>query len=110
MKYAVQQADRCSHEEGDSDSVLLWKFLVLLCQQNGVVVPSDLSELLMQESSASPRVCSPRGVGVGGSGGEEAVDEFRQLLLYGRKKVTTIMFSDVSCHFILIVFFVSGCS
>ncbi|KFV97836.1 Protein transport protein Sec16B, partial [Eurypyga helias] len=31
------------------DSALLWKFLVLLCQQNGSMVGSDTAELLMQD-------------------------------------------------------------
>ena len=87
VKYAAQQADRSSETDDEEGNSLLWKFLVLLCQQNGVVVPSDISELLMQESSVSPRMWSSRGVGVGGSGEEEAMDELRQLLLSGRKKV-----------------------
>ena len=87
VKYASQQADCCSALKDGQGEALLWKFLVLLCQQNGVVVPSDISELLVQESSLSPQLLSPRGVGVGRSGEEGAVDELRQFLLAGRKKV-----------------------
>lgn len=63
-----------------------------MCQQNGVVVPSDVSDLLTQETTPSTAK-SPRGVGVGGAGEEKAtgLDELRQLLLSGRKKVTELL-------------------
>ncbi|XP_052522403.1 protein transport protein Sec16B isoform X4 [Tympanuchus pallidicinctus] len=37
------------------DSALLWKFLVLLCRQNGSTVGSDVAELLMQDRSQQER-------------------------------------------------------
>ena len=103
VQYASNKAEECieasqnpdiSPEEQDlaQDDALLWRFLVLLCQQNGVVVPSDVSDLLMKEVSP-PTVRSPRGVGVGGVDKEEsddtALNELRHLLIAGRKKVIT---------------------
>ena len=47
VRYATRQAELCSKEgtsdepgnsTGDPDEALLWKLLVLLCQQNGVGV------------------------------------------------------------------------
>ncbi len=69
------------------DDALMWHFLALICQQNGVLVPSDISDLLMKEASL-PTAKSPiRGVGVGGVTEDDALNEFRHFLLSGRKKV-----------------------
>ena len=75
------------------DDALLWRFLALLCQQNGVLVSSDISELLTMESDTSK---SPgRGIGVGGvkeaEKQEDALNDFRQYLLSGRRKVYSIV-------------------
>jgi hypothetical protein len=88
IKYCSQ---RLMHENANSDEGLLWKYLILLCQQNGVIVPSDISDLLLQDVSKSPR-----GIGVGGAGEskENDLDEFRNLLLSGRKKV----FYQIVCY------------
>ena len=85
VKYSTQ---RSQETDADTDDSLLWKFLVLLCQQNGVVVPSDVSDLLTQD--VPPASKSPRGVGVGGADEDKGngLDELRVLLLSGRKKVS----------------------
>lgn len=85
VKYCTARAS----VDTDPDHSLLWKYLLLLCQQNGVVLPSDVSDLLTQENEANVSK-SPRGVGVGGAIEEKGsgLDEFRQLLLAGRKKVS----------------------
>ncbi|XP_019860577.1 PREDICTED: protein transport protein Sec16A-like [Amphimedon queenslandica] len=74
--------------ETDPDHALLWKYLSLLCQQNGVVLPTDISDLLTQQENEDNLSKSPRGVGVGGAIEEKGcgLDEFRTLLLAGRKK------------------------
>ncbi|XP_025895629.1 protein transport protein Sec16B-like [Nothoprocta perdicaria] len=94
------------------DSALLWKLLVLLCQQNGSMVGSDTAELLMQDckrlekykrqnpaaSATNPsdeewRTCGPGAVDL--LTGEvppivetlaQTVEKFTKLLYYGRKK------------------------
>ncbi|NWX91761.1 SC16B protein, partial [Nothoprocta pentlandii] len=94
------------------DSALLWKVLVLLCQQNGSMVGSDTAELLMQDckrmekykrqnpaaSVTNPpddewRTCGPGTVDL--LTGEvppivetlaQTVEKFTKLLYYGRKK------------------------
>ena len=99
VKYATQQANMVPlnhthplQQQLAHDDVLLWRFLVLLCQQNGVVVPSDISDLLMNHSMTTPS--EPlRGVGVGGATDEqnsEMIGDLRQLLLAGRKKVNAL--------------------
>ena len=60
------------------DEALLWEFLALLCQQNGVILPSDVADILKGSSlSIKPSVMRDE---------QECVDELRQLLLSGRKK------------------------
>ena len=75
------------------DDALLWHFLALMCQQNGVLVPSDISDLLMKEASLPTAKSPVRGVGVGGVKETEdyALNEFRHFLLSGRKKVQCVM-------------------
>ena len=100
LQYISRMSDDTMHTSQDPDlsprdrdmaidDTLLWRFLFLLCQQNGVLVPSDISELLTKglDTPISP----PRGVGVGGvketERDEDALQEFRLYLLSGRKKV-----------------------
>lgn len=75
------------------DDALLWRFLALLCQQNGVLVSSDISELLTMELNIEMSKSPGRGVGVGGvkeaEKQEDALNDFRQFLLSGRRKVST---------------------
>ena len=65
------------------DEILLWEFLMLLCQQNGVIVPSDVADLLMR--NRSPVVKSSTNA-VGTQDQQESLDCLRQLLFSGRKK------------------------
>ena len=94
--YASGRAEQCRRrkevEEGEegneevarecSDEALLWDLLVLLCQQNGVIVASDVSELLMREKPSA----IPARTHVGSGDQEEALDNIRQLLIAGRKR------------------------
>ena len=96
VRFASQQAQRCRENmtvEPDSpseremntnleDEALMWDFLVLLCQQNGVVLPSDVADLLMNDRSLSISSSSH----FGASAQEESLELLRQLLLAGRKK------------------------
>ena len=95
--YASSKAEQCrtrqqveEGEEGDAeaakelhDEALLWDFLVLLCQQNGVVVASDISELLTREK---PTSVIPARTHVGGGDQEDGLESVRQLLIAGRKR------------------------
>ncbi len=100
LQYVSSMSDDSMHSSQDPDlsprdrdmaidDTLLWRFLFLLCQQNGVLVPSDISELLTRglDTPISPS----RGVGVGGvketERDDDALQEFRLCLLSGRKKV-----------------------
>uniref|UniRef100_A0A8C4QKH2 Protein transport protein sec16 n=1 Tax=Eptatretus burgeri TaxID=7764 RepID=A0A8C4QKH2_EPTBU len=96
-------------------AALLWQLLVLLCRQNGTVVGTDIAELLMQNSSgslaaqdgnlidfaaeavtqSSSMVPEKRVVlggdasgtfSVSGDALNVAIDRFRELLTFGRKK------------------------
>ena len=96
VSYATRQAEQCrvrqQSEEGEKEDVerskklhdeaLLWDFLVLLCQHNGVVVASDISELLTKEKTA----VIPTRTHVGSGDHEEALENVRQLLMTGRKR------------------------
>ena len=95
VRFASKEAQRCrekmSQVEADQeaykkleDEALMWDFLVLLCQQNGVVVTSDISDLLMKDTSASVVKSSPQ-QSVGVTQGE-SLDAVRQLLFAGRKR------------------------
>ena len=77
-----EEGDRAEAGEELGDEALLWNFLELLCQQNGVVVTSDVSELLTKGSTSI--ALSRTHVGVGDQ--EEALESIRQLLISGRKK------------------------
>uniref|UniRef100_A0A8D2L764 Protein transport protein sec16 n=1 Tax=Varanus komodoensis TaxID=61221 RepID=A0A8D2L764_VARKO len=94
------------------DSALLWKLLLLLCQQNGSMVGSDIAELLMQERKHRERYrrqepeanlinlveeewpaqgCGMTDLLTGGvvpsvATPEQTVEKFTKLLLHGRKK------------------------
>ena len=96
ISYATRQAEQCrtkkqAGEENEEDEVvlkelddetLLWEFLVLLCQQNGVVVANDISELLTREKST----VIPTRTHVGTGDQEDALENIRQLLISGRKR------------------------
>lgn len=64
------------------DEVLFWEFLVLLCQQNGSVMPSDVVDLLMRDRALDLKSATH----FGAQGQVGALDALRQLLLSGRKK------------------------
>ncbi len=93
IRFASREAEKCrqgaeSEENKETaqnlgDEALLWDYLVLLCQQNGVVVPSDISELLMRDRMPFGKSATHIGAGVDR---QEALDTYRQLLLCGRKK------------------------
>ena len=95
VRFASKEAQACREkmaEVGDNeealrkleDEALLWDFLVLLCQQNGVVVSSDVSDLLMKDGPSMVRsVPSPASAS---SSQDESLDALRQLLFSGRKK------------------------
>ena len=68
--------------EGYEDEVLLWGFLVLLCQQNGMVMPSDVAELLVKDCPLTFKSAPHFEV----QGQQESLDSLRNLLLSGRKK------------------------
>jgi len=93
IRYASKEAEKCrerlTREENVQvarsleDEALLLDFLVLLCQQNGVVLPSDIVELLMKDRTMSMK--SPTHI-VSAEAQEESLAAYRQLLLTGRKK------------------------
>ena len=64
------------------DEVLLWEFLVLLCQQNGVILPTDISDLLMKDHTLSVN----SSLHLGSADREEALGTLRSLLLAGQRK------------------------
>ena len=64
------------------DEALLWKYLMLLCQQNGVMVPTDVADLLMNDCPLSIKSSTHFGV----QDQQESLDSLRQLLLSGRRK------------------------
>lgn len=99
VSYATKQAEQCrakkqamaeeeeKEEDADamkkiSDEALLWDFLVLLCQQNGVLVASDISELLTREKV--PVIPTRSHTGSGDQ--EDGLENIRQLLICGRKR------------------------
>ncbi len=69
-------------EELCTDEILMWDFLVLLCQQNGVVVPSDIADLLMSDCPLSIKASSH----IDAQSQQDSMDSLRQLLFSGRKK------------------------
>ncbi len=71
-----------SDAEQCEDEVLFWEFLMLLCQQNGVVMPTDVADLLMRERTTTFKSSTH----LGSQGQPECLDELRKLLLSGRKK------------------------
>lgn len=96
VRFASREAQKCREKMSEAsddreatrkleDEALLWNFLVLLCQQNGVVVNSDISDLLLQDSSPAAAVKSVPQAGTGTTQ-EEPLETLRQLLFAGRKK------------------------
>jgi hypothetical protein len=96
VKFASKEAQRCREKISEvstdqemskklEDEALLWNFLVLLCQQNGVVVNSDISDLLLQDSPPAAAK-SVSQAGVSSTTQEESLETLRQLLFAGRKK------------------------
>jgi len=78
-KNSSQCRDGNSSVDEDEDEYLLWEFLKLLCQQNGVVVPSDVADLLMVGRTLAIKSSDPQDI-------EAFMDSLRMLLLSGRKK------------------------
>ena len=96
VHFAACEAEKCREksrvaaEESDSrvarsleDEALLWELLALLCRQNGMVVAADVVELLLRHTDVPPR---PSTHFKAPEDQAEALDRFRDLLLYGRKK------------------------
>ncbi len=93
VRFASKEAEKCRQRaqsekneqtaQNLDDEALLWDFLVLLCQQNGVVLSSDIAELLMKDRTPFGKSATHVGASVNR---EEALDSYRQLLLSGRKK------------------------
>ena len=81
--FATRNASQCSESDSsggeDEDEGLLWEFLKLLCQQNGVMVPNDVADLLMEGRTLAIKPSSSQSMDAG-------LDSLRQLLLSGRKK------------------------
>ncbi|XP_066295369.1 protein transport protein Sec16A-like isoform X2 [Branchiostoma lanceolatum] len=111
IRFCQDKAAAClaSTDIRDKESAaLLWQLLELLCRQNGTIVGTDISELLLQghPSMAYPQrteaegedrgsqgdLSQASGTSDGTVGGTEAADierltqKFRELLLFGRKK------------------------
>ncbi|CAH1271159.1 SEC16A [Branchiostoma lanceolatum] len=111
IRFCQDKAAAClaSTDIRDKESAaLLWQLLELLCRQNGTIVGTDISELLLQghPSMAYPQRTEAEGEDRGSQGdlsqasttsdgtvgGTEAADierltqKFRELLLFGRKK------------------------
>ena len=95
VRFASKEAQKCrekiSEVSGDQeasrkleDEALLWDFLVLLCQQNGVVVSSDISDLLLKDSP--PAVIKSVPQASISTTQDEVLETLRQLLFAGRKK------------------------
>ena len=96
VRFASREAEKCREKlaevTGDDetsrkleDEALLWDFLVLLCQQNGVVVTSDISDLLMIDCPSTVRVAVPQ-ASVNLTTQDECLEALRQLLFAGRKR------------------------
>ena len=94
VRFASREAQKCrekmSEVSGDQetsrrleDEALLWDFLVLLCQQNGVVVNSDISDLLLKDNPPAIKSVPQSSVSVTQ---DETLETLRQLLFAGRKK------------------------
>jgi hypothetical protein len=94
VRFANSKADQCKMACANTESsevaeqwrekALLWEYLVLLCQQNGVVVPSDLSELLTRNHQLTPAMFDL--VPPTARPQREVQHDFRMLILDGRKK------------------------
>ena len=96
VRFASREAEKCreklSEVVGDDetarkleDEALRWVFLVLLCQQNGVVVTSDISDLLMRDCPSTVRPVVPQ-ASVNLTTQDESLEALRQLLFAGRKR------------------------
>ncbi|XP_075997616.1 protein transport protein Sec16B [Genypterus blacodes] len=114
IEFAQQRAGACMSDDmklhDKSSAALLWNLLILLCRQNGQIVGSDIAELLIQNvrtdgcGDSAPTLIDfdedqtseappPKGddllTGSGTSSGSEtqqALKNYTQLLLAGRKK------------------------
>ena len=82
----AQEHVTAAQREGDTDGALLWEYLSRLCAQNGVLVPSDVVELLSRGGAFSVR-SGEGGAGQGaGPGGGQAEEQLRLLVLQRRIK------------------------
>lgn len=93
VQFAVRSAEICrqkSTQELESseewkrceEEAMLWDFLALMCQQNGVLLASDVSELLIKEQPLSFQCASH----LGSINLQPALDALRLLLMSGRRK------------------------
>uniref|UniRef100_A0A3Q0SEJ3 Protein transport protein sec16 n=1 Tax=Amphilophus citrinellus TaxID=61819 RepID=A0A3Q0SEJ3_AMPCI len=115
IEFAHQMAGACMRDnklQDKSCAALLWNILILLCRQNGQIVGSDISELLMQgshsdgscpsdtptlidfneDTTAEAPPCKGDDLLTGNwssfssESSEKALQTYTQLLLAGRKK------------------------
>ncbi|XP_071488787.1 uncharacterized protein [Diadema antillarum] len=116
LHFAAAQATECRKSTTMTDresAALLWDLLVLLCRQNGTVVETDISDLLLTDHPMTTRVAVETDVSQGEEVEAETTDDvtdqsslllshlskpkegpdpskqthrFRELLLFGRKK------------------------
>ena len=102
VRFASREAQKCRDKIAEvagnqealkrlEDEALLWDFLVLLCQQNGVIVTSDVSDLLIKD--VNPSVVKPVPQTSAGATQDESLDILRQLLFTGRKRDAV----DIAC-------------
>ncbi|XP_041481435.1 protein transport protein Sec16A-like isoform X2 [Lytechinus variegatus] len=111
LHFAATQATDCRRSTDLSDkesAALLWDLLVLLCRQNGTVVETDISDLLLKDHPMTSRESSSQEEAAEGEASQDGADvsdllselpktndaqdavkqthRFRELLLFGRKK------------------------
>ena len=102
IRFTLKEAEKCRQKQQTEedkqaaknyeDEALLWDLLGLLCQQNGVALPVDISELLMKDRAVSDPMMVPTNTKDGNR--EEAMDALRKLLLAGRKKDALVLACD----------------
>ncbi len=82
MNTVSESNENCLELKQLKDEALLWEFLLLLCRQNGVILPTDISDMLIKDSPVD--VNSTLHLGNVDRG--EALAIIRNLLLAGQRK------------------------